>query len=263
MPALIDMGAGRTVLTPIAIQAAGLSVVDHTTITRAGGTDIVAGYAASIHFPRYNLGSIEVIQVLSFELPEQPIQCLIGRDVLSRWAFTYNGRTGESSIDDEADTAVVRRAWVEPSEGAGYDVFISHATEDKAYVERLVAALKSVGIRVWYDKDMVEWGDPLRRTIDDGLLNSRFGIVVLSKALLHRKQWTEHELNGLFAKESAGQKVILPIWHGITQDDMGKYSSAFIDRFALDSQRNSIEEIVRKLQSLLRRHRTSGKAQGR
>jgi TIR domain len=66
----------------------------------------------------------------------------------------------------------------------------------------------------------MKWGDNLRTSIDEGLLNSRFGIVVFSKAFLKKKRWTEHELNGLFAKERAGVKVILPIWHEVTQEDL-------------------------------------------
>ena len=94
-------------------------------------------------------------------------------------------------------------------------------------------------------------------------MKSKFAIVVLSKAYLKKKRWTEHELNGLFARERTGEKVILPIWHEVTQDDLAEYSPAFVDRIALDSQRSSIDEIVRELQSLLRRHKASGKAQGR
>ncbi len=109
MPALIDTGAGRTVLTPEAIQRVGLPVVDYTQLARAGGLDKVSAHVASIQFPRYKMATIEVIQVLCCELPEQPVQCLIGRDILSLWLFTYDGKTGEWFIDED-DVA----AWVEP-----------------------------------------------------------------------------------------------------------------------------------------------------
>lgn len=82
-----------------------------------------------------------------------------------------------------------------------HDVFVCHASEDKDFVDRLVRALKRGGVKVWYDKDFLLWGDGLRSSIDRGLVNSRYGIVVFSKAFLKKKHWTEHELNGLFAKE--------------------------------------------------------------
>jgi hypothetical protein len=110
---MVDTGAGRTVLTPMAVQRVGLFEVDYTKVARAGGIEErVPVHAASIHFPRYKISTIEVIQVLCCELPEQPIQCLIGRDIISRWLFTYDGTTGKWSIDEE-DVA----AWVEPPEG--------------------------------------------------------------------------------------------------------------------------------------------------
>jgi hypothetical protein len=131
------------------------------------------------------------------------------------------------------------------------DVFVSHATEDKDFVTRLVKALASAGIRVWYDTNSLGWGDDLRSSIDRGLANSRYGIVVFSKAFLKGKRWTEYELNGLFAKERYGRKVILPIWHKITRRDLAKYSPAFADRVAKVSQRDSISDIVRSLKAIL------------
>jgi predicted aspartyl protease len=265
MAALIDTGASRTVLTPQAIQRLDLPLVDYTTVSRAGGLDRTAVHAASFRFPRYKLATIELIQVLCCELPEQPIQCLLGRDILSRWAFAYDGKSGEWIIDEEHLAAWIEPSlrphresqpaiFVEPSSGV-YEVFVSHASEDKAFVEPLVSALKASGISVWYDKDRMQWGDNLRGSIDQGLLNSRFAIVVLSKAFFRKKRWTEHELNGLFARERDGKTKILPIWHGVTQDDIGEYSPAFVDRIALDSQKDSIEDIIRHLESRLERNR--------
>jgi hypothetical protein len=132
-----------------------------------------------------------------------------------------------------------------------YDVFVCHASEDKGFVARLVEVLKGRGIRVWYDEDLLRWGDGLRGSIDRGLANSRYGIVVFSKAFLKKKHWTEHELNGLFAKERNGRKVILPIWHKITDKELLRYSPAFADRIAMISKRDSIADIVNSLKKLL------------
>jgi len=132
-------------------------------------------------------------------------------------------------------------------------VFISHATEDKKYVVPLVKALEAAGIRVWFDQNTLEWGDDLRSSIDRGLANCRYGIVVFSKAFLGKKKWTEYELNSLFALEKVGRKVILPIWHGITRDDLIQYSPAFADRLAKISSTDSYEEIVESLLAMLGR----------
>jgi len=134
-----------------------------------------------------------------------------------------------------------------------HDVFVCHASEDKSFVGPLVTALKRAGVKVWYDKDFLLWGDGLRSSIDRGLVNSRYGIVVFSKAFLKKKHWTEHELNGLFAKERNGRKVILPIWHKITDRELLSYSPAFADRIAMISKKDSIRDIVKNMKALLKR----------
>jgi hypothetical protein len=134
-----------------------------------------------------------------------------------------------------------------------YDVFVSHATEDKDYVEPLVQALERAGIRVWFDRSALEWGDDLRAAIDRGLSNCRYGIVVFSQAFLRKKRWTEYELNSLFAREQAGKKLILPIWHGITRDDLMQYSPGFADRLAKISSTDGYADIVQSLLRMLGR----------
>jgi hypothetical protein len=137
--------------------------------------------------------------------------------------------------------------------GEKWDVFISHASEDKSYVEPLASALRVAGVSVWYDDMVLNWGDDLRPLIDNGLVNCRFGIVVLSKAFLGKKKWTEHELNGLFAREQAGQKLVLPIWHGIRRNDLLAYSPALADRLAKIAENDTVDDIVRSLLELLGR----------
>ena len=137
--------------------------------------------------------------------------------------------------------------------GREFDVFISHSSVDKPYVAPLVSALQAAGISVWFDQTTLEWGDSLRSEIDRGLAACRYGIVVFSKAFLKKKKWTEHELNALFAREEPGKKVILPIWHGITRDDLIEYSPAFADRLAKNSITDSYADIVESLLSMLRR----------
>ena len=128
-----------------------------------------------------------------------------------------------------------------------YDVFISHASEDKEDFVRLFANnLKSKGLRVWYDEFELRIGDSLRRSIDNGLSSSRFGIVVLSVAFFN-KEWPQRELDGLFAREVNGEKVILPIWHKISKDEVMKYSPMIADMLALNTTLFTIEEIAAKI----------------
>jgi len=100
---------------------------------------------------------------------------------------------------------------------SNYDVFISHASEDKDdFVRPFAVYLRENGVSVWYDEFELQIGDSLRRNIDKGLKYSRYGIVVLSEAFFN-KDWPQRELDGLFAREINGEKVILPIWHKISK----------------------------------------------
>lgn len=55
-----------------------------------------------------------------------------------------------------------------------WDIFISHASEDKAdFVEPLATRLQERRLRVWYDNFTLTVGDSLRRSIDRGLAQSR------------------------------------------------------------------------------------------
>ena len=87
-----------------------------------------------------------------------------------------------------------------------YDVFISHASEDKEnFVRPLATKLINKGLRVWYDELSLSVGDSLRKSIDAGLTKSQYGLVVLSSAFFS-KNWTQYELNGLVSREMEGTK---------------------------------------------------------
>jgi len=119
--------------------------------------------------------------------------------------------------------------------GMRWDVFVSHASEDKAAVaEPLTEALKLRGLRVWLDRQELRLGDSLREKIDRGLAESRFGVVVISPAFLG-KRWPSWELNGLVAIESGGRKAVLPVWHGIDHATLVSHSPMLADRVAADT----------------------------
>lgn len=131
-----------------------------------------------------------------------------------------------------------------------YDFFISHASEDKDEIVRdLADALKVNGFEVWYDEFELKVGDSLRKKIDNGLAKSKYGIVIISPWFV-KKNWPEYELNGMVAKEMNGHKVILPIWHKITKDEVLKFSPTLADKMALNTSIHSIEDIVNSLKEL-------------
>lgn len=110
-----------------------------------------------------------------------------------------------------------------------YDVFISHASEDKdAIVRPLATELEGLSVRVWYDEFSLKLGDSLSTSIDKGLKESRFGLLVLSKSFLV-KNWPEYEYRSLLTRQIDGEKVILPLWYGVTKEDVKGYSLFLAD----------------------------------
>ena len=118
--------------------------------------------------------------------------------------------------------------------GKQFDVFIAHASEDKNFVTPLASALIRRGLKVWYDDFILRIGDSLRREVDRGLAESRYGIVVLSHNFF-RKDWPQKELDGLAAKEELGKKVLLPVWHNIDKEEVTSYSPTLADIRAVKS----------------------------
>lgn len=133
-----------------------------------------------------------------------------------------------------------------------WDVFISHASEDKAtFVEPLAKALAAFGVTVWYDSFSLKLGDSLSRSIDQGLANAQFGLVVLSPAFI-AKRWPEYELRGLTAREMTGGKIILPIWHHVSKEDILAFSPPLADKLAIQSSEGTPVEIAVKIIEIVR-----------
>jgi hypothetical protein len=128
-----------------------------------------------------------------------------------------------------------------------YDVFISHASEDKDDVVRPLAhALQGAGLSVWYDEFELRIGDSLRRKIDHGLAASRFGVIVLSQSFFG-KGWTNYELDGLVTKGIDGDQVVLPVWHNISKAQVLAYSPSLADKLARSTSTHTVEEIAAEI----------------
>lgn len=136
-------------------------------------------------------------------------------------------------------------------EEPAFDVFISHASEDKdAVVRPLAEALREGGLKVWFDEFELGIGDSLRRKIDQGLSRSRFGVVVLSRDFFG-KGWTNYELDGIVTKTVSGDQVLLPIWHEITKKEVIEYSPSIADKLARSTSTHTVEEIAAEIVTVI------------
>lgn len=133
-----------------------------------------------------------------------------------------------------------------PSPDREWDVFISYANEDKATVVLLAAELDAQGVKPWFDKTELTMGIGLRRSIDYGLAHSRFGVVFMSHSFFS-KEWPQRELDGLVALQVDGRQRVLPVWHGLTHDDVLGYSPMLADTIAARTSDSTIEEIAAEI----------------
>lgn len=128
--------------------------------------------------------------------------------------------------------------------GETWDVFISHASEDKeAIAEPLAVELRTRGLKVWLDKTELRIGDSLRRKIDYGLAHSTFGVVILSKSFF-AKGWPQYELDGIVGMSVNGDQRMLPIWHEISRDEIARQSPSLVDKIARNTAISTVAEIA-------------------
>lgn len=177
-------------------------------------------------------------RVQNIRITPEGYAAFAAREALSRTSAPARGRPDASA---EADRQ------------ARYDLFISHASEDKDAVARpLAEALTALGFAVWFDEERLEVGSSLRASIDAGLAESRYGVVVFSEAFFN-KPWPPRELNGLFAREVAEEaEIILPLWHEIDAEFMSAKAPMLADRLALRSD-IGIPQLAERLARRLRR----------
>ena len=86
-------------------------------------------------------------------------------------------------------------------------------------------------------------GQSLSRSIDRGLANSKFGLVIISPHFI-RKPWPEYELRGLTTREIHQGRVIIPIWHRVTRKEVIAFSPPLADKYAVRTEDLTAEEIA-------------------
>lgn len=136
-----------------------------------------------------------------------------------------------------------------------WDVFISHASEDKDDLVRPLAKnLADIyGCSVWYDEFTLEYGDSLYKSIEKGLQNSNYGLVILSKAFIE-KFWTDHEYVSLKTKEMLfNKKILIYIWYNITREEVAKYSYILADKYSIEINKDyDVDDLSTKIIKIIR-----------
>lgn len=125
-----------------------------------------------------------------------------------------------------------------------YDVFISHANKDKIiYVDALYEAISDLGVKIFYDKNEISWGDNWKRRILEGTAKSEFAIIVISDNFFGR-EWTERELSEFLKQQnSTGQKIILPLLFNVSREKLLEHYPSLEEIQYVSSDERSVEEI--------------------
>ncbi|MGW6932926.1 DUF1883 domain-containing protein [Lentzea sp. NPDC054927] len=172
------------------------------------------------------------VQVLPGALPELRQRSMPTLDRLAESVAALN----------HVDNELISKQW---------DVFISHASEDKDEIVRPLAhALQGLDLRVWYDEFELKLGDSLRRKIDQSIANSAFGVVVLSESFF-AKGWAQYELDGLVTRTVDGSQVMLPLWHRLTKAEVISYSPSLADKLARSTTDSTLEEIAAEIAEIV------------
>ena len=132
-----------------------------------------------------------------------------------------------------------------------YDVFLSHASEDKDDIARpLALALRQRGLRVWFDEFELRIGDKLIAKLNAGINASRFGILVFSKNFFG-KDWTEYELNTLETMAVTDNYILFPILHNISAEELRAYRASLATIIARSTATYTIEEIAIEIHEII------------
>ena len=68
-----------------------------------------------------------------------------------------------------------------------------------------------------------------------------------------KKDWTNHELDGIVTRAVSGEQVLLPIWHKLTKQEVIAYSPSLADKLARSTSTHTVEEIAEEIAELLKR----------
>lgn len=89
--------------------------------------------------------------------------------------------------------------------------FVSHSSHDRRFVDRLVDALQTLGIRCFYSRYDMKPGDPNRDTFYAQIEANDFLLCVISKHAL-ASHWVRDEVQHAFAREREfKRRIVIPI----------------------------------------------------
>ena len=126
--------------------------------------------------------------------------------------------------------------------------FICHDHRDKSSIARPLAhALQKRMCMVWFDDFSLCVGDSLRSKIEKGIKECSRCIVILTQNFLNNEGWGKREYDSVFTREIVEEQgIILPVWYGVSRNDVFQYSPVLADKVGVDWKLGN-DEVARKL----------------
>jgi len=92
-----------------------------------------------------------------------------------------------------------------------FDIFISHASEDKEAVARpIYEACTKLGLKVFLDEAHIGWGQSFTEKINSALGSARTVLAIISPDAM-AKEWPIVEVNTALSLEVSGHKKVVPL----------------------------------------------------
>jgi RNA-directed DNA polymerase len=92
-----------------------------------------------------------------------------------------------------------------------YDIFISHASEDRAAIARpIFEACERLGLKAFLDDEHIAWGETFTKKINIALGAARTVLAVISSTSV-TKDWPLTEVNTALALDVSGDKTVVPL----------------------------------------------------
>ncbi len=124
---------------------------------------------------------------------------------LVNWAQSFKVFDLGVRIETLVDEAVQEKQVRHEQRTKARVAFISHSSVDKPFVRQLAADLVAAGVNVWIDEQRIAVGDSIPEKVAQGVAESDFFLVVLSKNSV-QSPWVTKELNHALVKEIHGSQ---------------------------------------------------------
>lgn len=147
--------------------------------------------------------------------------------------------------------SLLKRYSIMTKKSEKFDIFLSHASEDKNTVAfPLYYYLSQFGYKVWYDESELKGGDDLYEKIIQAISQSKLCVFILSPSFFNRtKKWTTEELVMVRSQLDNKGNRFIPIFYNITYNEIPELYSWIIDKRAIQFK-DGIENVLLEISKI-------------